>query len=60
MAAKRKEDVRKRNITVHLPTYEKLDKFLFELAQKKHDLKVSREDAIEALLEEHYSKSGRA
>lgn len=59
MVANRKEDVDRRNITLHPETYERLDKFLFELAQKKGDLKVSRNDAIEALLDEHYQKGAK-
>lgn len=53
MVAKRKEDVDRQNITLHQNTYAKLDKFLLELMQRKHDPKISRNDAIEALLEEH-------
>ena len=59
MVANRKEDVSRRNITLHPETYDKLDTFLLELIQKTKDPKTSRNDAIEALLEEH-TKRGKA
>jgi hypothetical protein len=34
-----------------------LDKYLLELMQKRNKTKLSLNDAIEALLEEHYSKT---
>ena len=59
MVANRKEDVSRRNITLHPETYERLDKFLFELATKTRNLKTSRDEAINALLDEHYGKRGK-
>jgi hypothetical protein len=56
IVAGEKEEVGRRNITLHFETYERLDKYLFELAQRKRVLKVSRNDAIETLLDEHYQK----
>jgi len=57
MSKKRKQDVDRRNITLHSDTYAKLDKYLLEIMQQRNDLKLSRNDAIEALLEEHYTKN---
>jgi hypothetical protein len=54
---RRKDDVERRNVTLHLDTYAKLDKYLLELMQNRNSPKLSRNDAIEALLEEHYSKN---
>jgi hypothetical protein len=57
MIQRRKDDVERRNVTLHPDTYAKLDKYLLELMQKRNSPKLSRNDAIEALLEEHYSKN---
>lgn len=57
MAQKRKPDVSRRNITLQIATYTKLDKYLLELMQKRNATKLSLNDAIEALLEEHYAKA---
>jgi hypothetical protein len=57
MAQKRKRGVNRRNITLHIATYTKLDKYLLELMQKRNETKLSMNVAIEALLEEHYSKT---
>lgn len=57
MAQKRKSDVSRRNITLQIATYSKLDKYLLELMQKRNKTKLSLNDAIKALLEEHYSET---
>jgi hypothetical protein len=57
MAQKRKKGVDRRNVTLHIETYDRLDKFLLGLMQERNKTKVSMNDAIEALLDEHYSKA---
>ena len=59
MVANRKEDVSRRNITLHPDTYSKLDTLLLEMMQERKNPKMSRNEVVEALMEEHYEKRGK-
>jgi hypothetical protein len=56
MSKQRKQTVKYRNIRLSLDTYEELDKYLFELMQKRGERRLSLDDAVKALLDEHHSK----
>jgi hypothetical protein len=51
----RKEDVDYRNVRLSIDTYNKLDKYLLELMQKRGDRRISLDEAINSLIEYHYS-----
>jgi hypothetical protein len=55
MAKQRKQSVQYRNVRLSMETYKKLDKYLFELIQKKSDRRVSLDEAIRSLIEFYYS-----
>jgi len=57
MAQKRKRGVDRRNITLHIATYTRLDKYILELMQERNKTDLTLNDTIEALLDEHYSKN---
>ncbi len=56
MIKKRKNNVEYRNIRLSIETYNRLDKYLLELMQKRADTRVSLDDAIKSLIEDYYSK----
>ena len=56
MVKQRKEDVDYRNVRLSIDTYNKLDKYLLELMQKRRDRHISLDEAINSLLEDHYSE----
>ena len=50
----RKQNVEYRNVRLSIKTYEKLDKYLIELIQKKGDRHISLDEAIKSLIESYY------
>ena len=57
MIKKRKNGVEYRNIRLTIETYNRLDKYLLELMQKRADTRVSLDDAIKSLIDDYYSKT---
>ena len=55
MVKQRKHTVDYRNVRLSIETYQKLDKYLLELIQKRGDRHISLDEAIKSLLESHYS-----
>jgi hypothetical protein len=55
MAKQRKQSVQYRNVRLSMETYKKLDKYLFELIQKRSDRRISLDEAIRSLIEFYYS-----
>jgi hypothetical protein len=56
MIKQRKDSVKYRNVRLSIETYNKLDRYLLELMQKRGDTRVSLDDAIKSLIEEYHSK----
>jgi hypothetical protein len=56
LAKQRKETVEYRNVRLSIDTYNKLDKYVLELMQKRADRRISLDEAIESLIDEYYSK----
>jgi hypothetical protein len=56
LAKQRKETVEYRNVRLSIDTYDKLDKYVLELMQKRADRRISLDEAIESLIDEYYSK----
>lgn len=48
-----KKPVDKRNVALRIETYERLEKFKLELANKRKTTNISFDDAVNALLDEH-------
>ena len=59
MARDRKVSVDFRNVRLSIETYDKLDKYLLELMQKRGDRRLSLDDAVKSLMENYYYKKGR-
>jgi hypothetical protein len=55
MAKQRKQSVQYRNVRLSMETYKKLDKYLFELIQKRSDRHISLDEVIRSLIEFYYS-----
>jgi hypothetical protein len=55
MVKPRKDDTDYRNVRLYIDTYNKLDGYLLELMQKRGDRRLSFDDAIKTLIEDHYS-----
>ena len=55
MARQRKQSVEYRNVRLSMKTYNKLDKYLLELIQKRSDRHISLDEAIKSLIESYYS-----
>jgi hypothetical protein len=55
MVKPRKDDTDYRNVRLYIDTYNKLDRYLLELMQKRGDRRLSFDDAIKTLIEDHYS-----
>jgi hypothetical protein len=55
MVKPRKDDMDYRNVRLYIDTYNKLDRYLLELMQKRGDRRLSFDDAIKTLIEDHYS-----
>lgn len=45
--------VKKRNVVLRIETYQRLQKYLLELMQKRGDPRITFDDAIATLLDEH-------
>ena len=45
--------MKKRNIVLRIETYERLQRYLLELIQRRGDPKITFDEAINALLDEH-------
>ena len=56
MARDRKESVDFRNVRLSIGTYDKLDKYLLDLMQKRGNRRLSLDDAVKSLMEYYYSK----
>jgi hypothetical protein len=56
MARQRKANVVSRNVKLEIGTYDKLDKYLVKLIAQRGVRKVTMNDAIAELLEEHHNK----
>jgi hypothetical protein len=48
-----RKNVPKRNVTLRIETYERLERFLLELMRKRGTTRVTFDEAINALLDEH-------
>jgi hypothetical protein len=59
MIKQRKDSVKYRNVRLSIETYNKLDRYLLELMQKRGDRRVSLDDAIKSLIEEYHLKKTR-
>jgi hypothetical protein len=59
VAKQRKHTVDYRNVRLTIGTYQKLDKYLIELIQKKGIRNISLDEAIASLLEFYYSTSSK-
>ena len=62
MVKPRKDDTDYRNVRLYIDTYNKLDRYLLELMQKRGDRRLSFDEAIKSLIEDHYlgkSEKGR-
>jgi hypothetical protein len=55
----RKDSVKFRNVRLSIETYNKLDRYLLELMQKRGDRRISLDDAIKSLIDESHSKKTR-
>jgi hypothetical protein len=55
MVKPRKDDTDYRNVRLDIDTYNKLDRYLLELMQKRGDRRLSFDEAIKSLIEDHYS-----
>jgi hypothetical protein len=55
LARQRKQTVDYRNVRLTIDTYQKLDKYLIEVIQKRGDRHISLDDAIKSLIEFYYS-----
>ena len=55
MVKLKKDDIDYRNVRLYIDTYNKLDRYLLELMQKRGDRRLSFDDAIKTLIEDHYS-----
>jgi hypothetical protein len=51
-----RKNVSKRNIALRIETYERLERFLLELMRKRGTARVTFDEAINALLDEHEEK----
>ncbi len=60
MSARRtNSNVLKRNIVLRIETYERLQKYLLELMQKRGSPRVTFDEAITTLLDEHERREGK-
>jgi hypothetical protein len=57
LVKQRKHTVEYRNVRLSIKTYEKLDKYLIELIQKKGDRHISLDEAIKLLIEDYYKNN---
>jgi len=48
-----RKNVRKRNVALKIETYERLERYLIELIRKRGSPRLTFDDAINALLDEH-------
>jgi hypothetical protein len=55
MVKPRKDDMDYRNVRLYIDTYNKLDRYLLELMEKRGDRRLSFDEAIKSLIEDHYS-----
>jgi hypothetical protein len=55
MVKLKKDDIDYRNVRLYIDTYNKLDRYLLELMQKRGNRRLSFDDAIKTLIEDHYS-----
>ena len=57
LAKQRKQGIEYRNVSLSIDTYQKLDKYLLELIEKRGDRHISLDEAIKSLIEfYHHSK----
>ena len=56
MPKPRSGHVRRRNIALKIKTYERLEQFLLELMKEQGTTKLTFDDAVSALLDEHYGR----
>jgi hypothetical protein len=54
MVKPRKDDTDYRNVRLNIDTYNKLDRYLLELMQKRGDRRLSFDEAIKSLIEDYY------
>jgi hypothetical protein len=59
MVKQRKEGIGHRNVRLSISTYDKLEKYLIELIQKRGNRFISFDKAIVSLIEDHYSERSR-
>jgi len=55
LVKQRKQAVEYRNVRLSIQTYQKLDKYLIELIQKRGDRHISLDEAIKSLIDSYYS-----
>jgi len=51
-----RKNVSKRNVALRIETYERLERFLLDLMRKRGTTRVTFNEAINALLDEHEGK----
>ena len=54
-----RKKVKKRNVSLKIATYERLERYMIELIRKRGSPRLTFDDAINALLDEHESKHER-
>lgn len=59
MAKQRKQSVEYRNIRLSIETYNKLDKYLLELIEKREDRHISLDEAVDSLIEVYSSTKSK-
>ncbi len=59
MARPRSTEVESRNVKLTIETYNKLDKYLVELITRRGVSKLTMNDAVVALLDEHHKSKQR-
>jgi hypothetical protein len=55
MAKQRKQSVEYRNVRLSIETYNKLDKYLLELIERKGNRHISFDEAVDSLIEANSS-----
>lgn len=58
LIVQKKKKVARRNVVLKIHTYERLEKYKVELVNKREDPKVTFDDAINSLLDEHKQARG--
>jgi hypothetical protein len=57
MAKERKQTVEYRNVRLSIGTYNKLDRYLLELIEKRGNRHISLDEGVDSLIEAYYLSS---